>query len=189
MRCLVCGALSLPHICKSCQNTLLAPNLTKRRILKDLEVYSFYSYEEIEELLHYKYHHVGKYIYAILAKLTFAKFAQEFEYAASVVPIDARLSKAGYSHTAVLARAMATRYLRPRYHLLYATNDISYAGKSLEYRLANPRGFVYRGGEEEVILVDDVVTTGTTLKEAKSAVEKAGGRVLFALTLADAARD
>ena len=39
---------------------------------------------------------------------------------------------------------------------------------------------------EPVILVDDIVTTGTTILEARDTLQKAGTRVLFALVLADA---
>jgi len=38
----------------------------------------------------------------------------------------------------------------------------------------------------EVILVDDIVTTGLTLQEAETILNKNGIVVLFALTLADA---
>lgn len=37
-----------------------------------------------------------------------------------------------------------------------------------------------------MVLVDDLVTSGTTLLEAKKIVEKSNNSVLFALTLADA---
>ena len=37
-----------------------------------------------------------------------------------------------------------------------------------------------------VILVDDIVTTGTTILEARDTLQKAGVDVLFALVLADA---
>ncbi|BCD67594.1 ComF family protein [Nitratiruptor sp. YY09-18] len=188
MRCLVCGAFSLPHICKKCQKTLLAPNLHKRQIFKGFYVYSFYSFEEIEDLLHLKYHHVGKYIYKILAQNSLQKFSQEFCYPAALVPVDAKITQYGYSHTAILAKALGSKYLKPHFNALYASNSVSYAGKSLEYRLAHPRQFRYKGGLGEVIVVDDVITTGTTLKEAKSAIEATGDKVLFAITLADAAR-
>jgi len=36
----------------------------------------------------------------------------------------------------------------------------------------------------DVILIDDIITTGTTLKEAEKVLNKNGINVLFALTLA-----
>jgi len=40
--------------------------------------------------------------------------------------------------------------------------------------------------EEDVILVDDIITTGLTLSQAIQSVEAEGKNVLFCLTLADA---
>jgi len=69
-----------------------------------------------------------------------------------------------------------------------ARNLESYSGKTLQFRLENPRDFVYKGKKEvEVILVDDIVTTGTTLQEAAKVLKQNGVNVLFALTLASVA--
>jgi competence protein ComFC len=51
----------------------------------------------------------------------------------------------------------------------------------------NPRGFNYVPFDhDEVILVDDIVTTGTTLSEAAEVLHSQGKKVLFCLTLTDA---
>jgi competence protein ComFC len=64
---------------------------------------------------------------------------------------------------------------------------MSYSGQSLEFRLSNPRKFTYTGKKNiDAILVDDIITTGTTLQEAMIVLKKNGVRVQFALTLADA---
>ncbi len=78
--------------------------------------------------------------------------------------------------------------LTPLYQTLYAKNPVSYAGKSLKFRQENPRNFCLkrkvRG--KEIVLVDDIVTTGLTLMEAKECLESNGGKVLNAFVLADA---
>ena len=67
-----------------------------------------------------------------------------------------------------------------------AKNRVNYSGRSLQYRLENPRDFVYTGKSGvDVILVDDIITTGITLQEAQKVLIKKGVNVLFALTLAD----
>jgi len=79
MRCMVCEDLSLKHICNPCQNELLSPSLYKRKLLGKTLVYSFYKYQDIESLLLTKHTDLGHYIYTILAKKSFAPFAEKFE--------------------------------------------------------------------------------------------------------------
>jgi len=72
------------------------------------------------------------------------------------------------------------------YSTLHSQSNVTYAGKSLEFRLKNPRNFKYSGARNiDVVLVDDVVTTGTTINEAKEVLKKYGVNVLFTLVLAD----
>ena len=187
MRCLLCSRWNIALLCGHCRHSLLAPQPHKRELLPGFFVYSFYPYDEIKDLLLTKHHHIGAEIYRILAKTAIAPFAKELDLKAFAIPVDDRL-KGGYSHTAILARAMKSGSIRPRYGALFATNDISYSGKDLAYRLTHPRGFRYKGPQDGVILVDDIVTTGTTLKEAYSVLLATGARPLFAVTLADASR-
>ena len=95
-------------------------------------------------------------------------FASEWQYENSVASIgidDHALS--GYSHTAVLNRGLKSSNITPYYGKLRASQHYKYAGKSVEERLMNPREFHYKPfAENEVILVDDEITTGTTLREA-----------------------
>jgi len=67
-----------------------------------------------------------------------------------------------------------------------AKNRVHYSGKGLQFRLENPRDFVYKGKSNiDVILVDDIITTGITLQEAQKVLIQNGVNVLFALTLAN----
>ena len=188
MRCLLCSNFSLPHICRTCQSQFLRPNLTQRAVGTDLIVYSFYKYHDIAKLLKTKHTYIGSAIYTILAQNSMQLFAREFQYKKPLyaLGIDDH-AKDGYAHTAILARALNSPSIKARYGKIRAQRDISYSGKNLAYRLSHPRGFSYHdSGLGEVILVDDIITTGTTLLEAKEVLEKAGESVLFSLTLADA---
>lgn len=188
MKCITCGSISLSIICKSCMNYLLVTNLNKRVIGKKQINYSFYTFSELEELINSKYHFYGDEIYKILAKQSFKKFAKDFSFDEEVIvlPIDDH-TRHSFSHTAILAKAMKTKILKPKYNCLKAKNIIKYAGKDLEFRQKNPRDFqVNNIKNKKIILVDDLITTGSTILEATKVLEKQNNEVLFSLTLADA---
>jgi len=101
-----------------------------------------------------------------------------------IVGIDENV-QSGYAHVALLTHEMKMKNVKVQHAKLIARNKINYSGKTLQFRLENPRDFEYRGKKGvEVILVDDIVTTGTTLKEAAWVLQQNGVEVLFALTLA-----
>uniref|UniRef100_UPI003C6BE51D ComF family protein n=1 Tax=Campylobacter helveticus TaxID=28898 RepID=UPI003C6BE51D len=92
-----------------------------------------------------------------------------------------------YSHAAILAKALKSQFIKPIFGALHAKNKVSYSGKSLEFRRKNKRKFkLLKEIKYPVILVDDIVTTGLSLLEAKEILEKNKISVLFALVLADA---
>ena len=187
MRCLSCEKLSFQIICKTCQSNLLTPSFYKRELDKDFFVYSFYNYEEIKELINSKYHFHGDKIFKILANLSFKKFAKNFAIKdVKAIPIDDH-TRHEFSQTAILAKSLKCININPIYATLKAKNIVKYAGRDLDFRKKNPRNFKYNGKKEiQVILVDDIVTTGQTILEAKDILEKNDCEVLFALTLSDA---
>ena len=173
---MVCDGFSVNHICKSCKRLL------KPEFIKKDDVISFYKYENIELLIKYKYEKFGSFIFKELAT-SFSLFSKKYPHKLNVIPIDDKIDK-GYSHTAILANAMKKD--KKLFSTLHSTNNIKYAGKSLEFRLNNPREFKYFGPKGiDVVLVDDIVTTKTTLKEAKEVLKKHNVNVLFSVVLAD----
>ncbi len=187
-KCILCKKYSLDVVCKECRYEFLTPSFYKRELERDFYVYSFYKYSEISYLLHTKHTFYGSKVYKILAKSSFFLFAKDFKYRQKVfaLPIDDKATYL-YSHTAILAKSLKSPFIKPIFNALRAKNNISYSKKTLDFRLKNPRDFVYKYKKDiDVILVDDIVTTGTTLKEAKELLEKENINVLFALTLADA---
>lgn len=188
MLCICCENLSLSIICKTCQETLLSPSFHRREIQKDFFNYSFYSLSEIEDLLNSKYQFFGDRVFNILAKLSFEKFAKNFHYETPLLalPIDDH-TRHEFSHTAILTKHLKSKNIDVKYNCLKATNIVKYAGKDLEYRQKNPRKFKLSNiSNHKVILCDDIITTGTTIQEAKKVLQKQNNEVLFSLTLADA---
>jgi len=188
MKCLLCKKLSFLHICTACQELFLSPKIIRKRVTKNIEVLSFYDYKEIKELLYTKHSDIGAHIYTILAKNSFKKFAENFSFSHPVaaIAIDDR-PKWGYAHTAILARALHSQFIRYQPARLHATNDIAYSGRSKAFRKNNPRNFRYKAFPYcDLILVDDIITTGTTLHEAITTLETFGKETLLCLTLASA---
>lgn len=187
MRCLNCASFTVFTFCKACK-CVLENKSGSKRVVDDLNVYSFYSYDEIKHLVHSKHHLHGLFVYNALANLSFKKFAKETKFKEQILalPIDDDIAS-GYSHTAILAHSLKNSEIKPKYTILKANSKVKYSGKSLEFRQKHKRGFeISQPINHPVILVDDIITTGTTLKEANEACKKAKVRVLFALTLADA---
>ncbi len=188
MRCFSCSKLSLNIICKTCEKQLFVPTVSTRKV-GTLDVISFFKYSTLESLLHTKHKPEGYRIYKALAKMTMKPFIEEFvesdDRDVYIVGIDEHV-KSGYAHVALLTRAMKTKYSIPQYSALMAKNRVNYSGKTLQYRLEHPRDFVYTGKSDiDVILIDDIITTGITLQEAQQVLTANGVNVLFALTLAD----
>ena len=183
----MCESLSLSHICSACRDTYLTPSIYKRKINHNIEVISFYKYTEIKNLLHTKHTDLGFYIYKILAELAFSKFAEEFSFEYPLVSIGIDDSvKSGYSHTAILNKALKSRTIKPLFNKLRSSNEISYSGKSKEFRMMHPRDFKIKHFKEiDVILVDDIITTASTLNQAVEILKLNKKKVLFCLTLAD----
>jgi len=189
MRCMSCQCLSFSTFCKNCEINLLTPSISKRTI-GTLDVYSFYKYSTIENLLLSKHTPQGYRIFKALANLTLKPFIQQFIAAdpreISIIGVDEKV-KNGYSHVALLTHAMKSNGVNVLHSSLFASNEIKYSGQSLQYRITHSRDFVYKGKKDiDVILVDDIITTGSTLQQAQSVLLQSGVKVLFALTLADA---
>jgi len=155
-----------------------------------LEVISFYRYSSIEPLLLHKHKPEGYRIFRYLSKITMRPFIQRFveedQKPIYIIGIDEKI-KNGYSHIACLTHYMQTDYSKVLHSSLLAQNSVTYAGKSLQYRIKNPRDFTYSDiSDIDVVLVDDIITTGITIQEAERVLKKSGVNVLFALTVADA---
>ena len=104
-----------------------------------------------------------------------------------LIPIDDKISKSGYSHTAILTKNIQQKNIVPKYRSLISKSKVKYVGRSLEFRLKNRRDFQVSKKLDKnipVILIDDVITTGTTLSEAELILKDFGVKTLFALTLA-----
>lgn len=186
MRCILCLDYSLRTICKNCLETILEPNLQKRILDDGFVVYSFYKYNELSKLLHTKHTYIGAKVFSLLSRnsiLPFLKIANlKNTY---FLPVDDHV-RSGYSHTAVMTRELK-ECGQPLFNALRARNHIRYSGQKLLVRKAQKRNFkITCKTGIDVVLIDDIVTSGNTLMEARNVCEKHGVNALFAIVLADA---
>lgn len=184
MLCYNCSSFCLRIFCKKCENELKKLEC-KRRVLDDgLEVISFYKYSKIKKLLNHKHFISGYFILNKLASYSFKRFKLDAKGVAIGLDDDC---SSGYSHTAILLKNIKSSNIVPIYNVLKAQNKVIYKGRSLAFRKKNKRNYkISKKISQDVILVDDIITSGESLKQAHKCLKKAKINVLFALVLADA---
>jgi predicted amidophosphoribosyltransferase len=113
----------------------------------------------------------------------------------SIPPDPARLLLRGHHPAERLARELAARWALPKAALLVRAGTASsarQAGLARAERLSNVRGaFVavaVAAAPRNVLLVDDVYTTGATVSAAASALRRAGARQVDVVTFARTVR-
>ncbi len=189
MKCLICQNLAFKLICNDCDKQIkITPKA--RKSFDNFMVYSFFDYQDIEYLLKSKYSLIGSRIYKILAKKAFLYFKNEISDTFKnlnihSIGIDDKVKKY-YSHSGVIINEFR-HIFKPLFGSLISTNNIQYAGKNLEYRKNNKKDFIYKGiNNIDVVLFDDIITTGLSIKEARDVLLQYRVNVLFAITLTDA---
>jgi competence protein ComFC len=155
-----------------------------------LDVVSLFKYSTLEPFLLHKHTPLGHRLYRLFGRRFVQPFLWEYAEQSSghfgLIGIDEQVQH-GYAHTALLAHAVHHPRITVFHAKLLARNRVQYAGKTLQYRLDHPRNFDYTGERDlDVVLIDDVITTGITLQEAQHRLQLAHVNVLFALTLANA---
>lgn len=188
MRCILCLRFTLGGICGQCQKSLLKPSLFKRKLPSGLTVYSFYPYNEIENLLLTKHTDIGAKVYKQIARAITPAVLKLLDSDSSLVAIEGK-KLSPYSHTAVLINELKRVHKNALKGALIDKSSRKYSGKSLAYRVKNPRDFELKKVQKlskSVVLLDDIVTTGLTLQNAAQKLSENGFSVKFAITLADA---
>ena len=191
--CLVCG--------KGSTDSLTHPNC--RGKYKIDGAFSSIVYEGIAKQLLYifKYKPFVTDIQALLGDLFYEGliqkelFAKVFQDNAMLVPIPlhkSRLRKRGYNQAAILAKKLSQKLGVPVAELLErAKNTKSQITLSLEERKSNIDGaFLMKNVSNQnrqdanIFLVDDVLTTGSTLAEAATVLKRNGYKKVYGITLA-----
>lgn len=192
--CLCCGrffeALEEPHLCQDC--------LQKRPPFSHHRSCGKYKGKLKDIILLYKYRHfqvLGK----DLARLVYRALGREEEIWWSVdaivpVPLHPKRKKErGFNQAQIIAKELArVKGIELRDGLLVKIKNVPpQTSLRIEERVENVSGAfcVVKGEkikERVVLLVDDVYTTGSTIRECSSVLRNAGVKEVRALTVAQA---
>jgi ComF family protein len=190
-RCEACGDIARV-LCVSCRTQLFAMVQPKCDPVVVAVVYEGIARRLILNLK-YRDH---RQVVAVLAELLAQRLMQRVPNIATVCDVvtwaptsTARVRRRGHDQAELLARRLARVLDVPCRRLLIKTSTNVQTGASREERL---RGSVFSarklGVNSHVMVVDDVVTTGTTLRCAADALRKAGVCQVTCVAVASALR-
>ncbi len=157
------------------------------------QVLSAYQYPAIAKLVRaFKYDQIseaGKICAKLLVDFAGRQQINFQTYAITFVPMHSRKQNIrGFNQAQILAQAIATAFGAPCKTLLTKNaNTKPQADLNKEQRALNLAGsFACRAAEapEKIILIDDVFTTGSTLKECCAQLYTNGAKEIICLTLA-----
>ena len=188
-KCLFCSRIS-SRVCADCSELVGAdPRLVFRN---GLVGFSCTSYTPEAKLLLRSFKELGESsLGGFLASAMVPLLSCFQEEPTLIVPIPSNLEtlrERGFNPAEVLARELCLHAASLRYeNLLYKTRETKDQSKLKPMeRLENQEGAMMATvGAHRVLLIDDVVTTGATLKTATRALENAGHSVIGFLTFAE----
>ena len=96
----------------------------------------------------------------------------------------ARARERGYDQSEIIARRIARRMGLPCSRLLRRTDVIAQTGRNARERRDGAHFVARRGAFGRVLVVDDVVTTGSTMRHAVSSLVDAGATAVTAGAIA-----
>lgn len=140
----------------------------------------FFKYQGVRE--------IASVIANYMAKTLFPWEQRLNEFTLTPIPLSKqRLKERGYNQAELIALALSVRFSLPIVHCLKKTRETKSQAKTqnISERLTNLTDcFEATHPPENVLLIDDVRTTGTTLEEAAKALKQAGAKRVFALVFA-----
>lgn len=192
--CLLCGSYGA-DICTTCSNEFTWPKYQKLKWIT-----SFWNYRDphAEKILRHIKSMPNERIAAWCALLFSKRILNRPKNPECwiIIPIPItrkRLTERGFNQSLLIARAMAQQFSLPlAANVLIKNKHTNKQGiaKSREERSQNILGsFTVHNHHliqgKNVIIIDDIVTTGSTLKEARATLIKSGAHRVIAWTLAN----
>ena len=197
---------NLPPFCHSCGRRLEKNNFPKNICLVCLKrnhsfdrAFSPCIYEGVVKELIHSFKYKGKdYLGAPLSRLMI-EFIKEYnlpiKYIDSIIPVPlhkSKLREREFNQAEILSKHIADEFGKPVLKNILMRHRFTKTQTELEIveRLSNIKGSFSVIKSEEVngrnlLLVDDVLTTGATASEAAYTLKNAGANIVFVLTLAN----
>ncbi|MCX7792789.1 MAG: ComF family protein [Thermodesulfovibrionales bacterium] len=186
-RCNVCS-IPLPQgssICGDC--------IKNRPYFKNSFVYGLFDGVLRQAIAHLKYSGIRK-LAKPLSELLLELSLPESDLIVPVPPDSQRLKTRGFNHTSLIAKEISRRLSLPLEinGLIKIKSTPQQIGLKREERLKNLRR-AFRAlknfSGKRILLIDDVITTGTTASECARALLKAGAQEVHLLAIARSAVD
>lgn len=154
----------------------------------------YFKDEILKEAIHkFKYERLSS-LSKILAGLMIERIKKEgvsFDIVSFVPSSKKRRAWRGYNQAELLAAEIASFFNKPSMPLLKKIKEtkpqVGLSKKNRQKNLAGCFVFIGKAGEiqgKKVLIVDDVVTTGTTLNECAKIIRQKGARTIWAATVA-----
>ncbi|MGM9614714.1 MAG: ComF family protein [Oscillospiraceae bacterium] len=198
-RCILCRerqSPGRPTICPSCQTTMPSAIGDHKKGDYFSECVSALYYEGPVKLAvrRYKFQEAQAYAPAfgeLIAERIYEELDGKYDLLSWVPLAPDRLRKRGYDQSQLLAENAARRLQKPLVRLLKKRRGVSAQSlaKDADQRRKNIAG-AYRVVDPEqvagrrILLIDDIVTTGSTLSECAKTLLKAGAEEVMCATLA-----
>ena len=197
-RCAFCGKTGVHGVCPDCEGAL---PYCKTPLHERSEIGACLAplrYEGIvrEALLNYKFHGSQSRCTGfgdILAQAAAEHFGGQFDIVTYVPVSKKRKAERGYDQSYLLAREMCRRWdTQPETMLQKTKNNPAQSSlSSREERQKNVVGAYTAVNEDKIrgrriLLIDDILTTGATLREAARVLRAAGAEKVICATLAAA---
>ena len=198
--CGLCEKICNEYLCKKCEIKINKYKINSIRRVKDKyfdELICVFKYEDIirDTLIKYKFHNKA-YLYKIFSKIIIKNkkicgFLKNYDIIIPVPISKKRKIQRGYNQSYLIAREIA-RYMNIKYKnkcLIKQKDTIEQSKLNKNERKTNIQD-AYRVIKKEklfnknVILLDDIYTTGSTVNECAKMLKKAGANRIGVLAIA-----